>query len=85
MERVSLLVFTITLLLITAPRLPAPISEEATPTPKPTAVAKPKPKPVAAPKPKPTPPSFAETWSGVTTESYFGQTSNLTIIASGRL
>jgi hypothetical protein len=55
----------ITLLIITVHRLPAPISEESTPPPKPAATLKPRPK-VVAPKPKPTPISFAGTWSGVT-------------------
>jgi len=52
------LLLPITLLLIAAHRLPAPISEEATtpkPQPKREATPKPKPKPEATPKPKPTP------------------------------
>jgi hypothetical protein len=61
-----------TLLLVTAHRLPAPISEEATPTPKPKqeSTPKPKPKPESTPKPKPTPNrSFAGTWTGNTTNT----------------
>jgi len=43
----------IALLLITAHRLPAPISEESTPTPPPEQSAKQKRKPLSKPKPKP--------------------------------
>jgi hypothetical protein len=54
-------------LLLFAPRLPAPISEETAPTPKPQpkreATPKPKPKPEAKPKPTPNR-SFAGTWIG---------------------
>lgn len=57
----------VTFLLITALRLPAPISEETTPSPKPKQESTPKPKPKveSTPKPKPTPnTSYAGTWSG---------------------
>ena len=59
----------VALLLITAHRLPAPISEETAATPKPQpkreATPKPKPKPEATPKPKPTPNrSFVGNWTG---------------------
>ena len=58
-------------LLLSAPRLPAPISEETAPSPKPQpkreATPKPKPKPEATPKPKPTPNrSFVGNWTGST-------------------
>src|SRR5438874_6451826 len=56
-------------LVSSAHRLPAPISEETAPTPKPQptreATPKPKPKPEATPKPKPTPNrSFVGNWTG---------------------
>jgi hypothetical protein len=59
----------IALLLVSVVSLPAPISEETTPTPKPQAkreaTPKPKPKLEATPKPKPTPNrSFAGNWTG---------------------
>jgi len=58
---------TFYLLLATSQRLPAPISEEANPTPKPQpkreATPRPKPKPAAIPKPTPNR-SFAGNWSG---------------------
>jgi len=59
----------LTLLLMTAHRLPAPISEESTPTPKPKQESTPRPKPKteAAPKPKAASKlSFTGTWSGTT-------------------
>lgn len=53
---------------LTTPRLPAPIVEEASPTPKrkPIVKATPKSKPKPTPPPRPSPPrfSFAGTWSG---------------------
>ena len=55
------------ILMLTASRLPAPIFEKKTPTPKPAA-PKPKPakKPIAERKPPATPaPRFAGTWSGI--------------------
>jgi hypothetical protein len=60
------------LLFAAAHRLPAPISEEATPTPKPKQESTPRPKPKveSTPKPKAAPKlSFAGTWSGTTTNT----------------
>jgi hypothetical protein len=59
----------IALLLVSVVSLPAPISEETAPTPKPQpkqeTTPKPKPKPAATPKPKPTPNrSFVGNWTG---------------------
>jgi hypothetical protein len=59
----------IALLLVSVVSLPAPISEETAPTPKPQpkreAAPRPKPKPEATPKPKPTPNrSFVGNWTG---------------------
>jgi hypothetical protein len=84
MRRPFAAAFSVALLFISAHRLPAPIVEELTPTPAPKATRTPKPTPkaVATPKPKPTPISFAGTWSGMVKESYFGQTSNLTLLVS---
>jgi hypothetical protein len=69
-NRVTRTVFffvVVSILLLFAHQLPAPISEETAPTPKPQPKreATPKPKPAATPKPKPTPSrSFAGTWTG---------------------
>jgi hypothetical protein len=60
LRRTLISLLTVVLLLITAPRLPAPIVEEVTPSPKPAATAKPKPKAVAKPKPV----SLAGNWTG---------------------
>jgi hypothetical protein len=79
----TLILAFLTIFFLVAHRLPAPIQEtHESPTPAARPSAKPKPKSAPTPKPKPTPMSFAGTWSGTTTESYFGQTSNLTIIVS---
>jgi hypothetical protein len=71
MNRIVRVLFTLTLLLITLPRLPAPISEvpQTTPTPKPKreAISKPKQKAETTPKPKVSPTrSFAGAWAGIT-------------------
>jgi hypothetical protein len=67
----------IALLLVTAHRLPAPISEipETTPTPKPKreVISKTKPKPEESLKPKASPSlSFAGTWTGSTVNTWSG-------------
>jgi hypothetical protein len=74
MKRTLALLLAVAVLLITAHRLPAPISEapETTPTPKPKREMTPrsKPKPEATPKPAATPNrSFAGTWTGSTADS----------------
>ena len=68
------LTLSFAILLITAHRLPAPISEapETTPSPQPNreVIPRPKPKPKAIAKPRATPSrSFAGTWSGSTVNS----------------
>ncbi|HXP34585.1 MAG TPA: hypothetical protein VN827_03465 [Chthoniobacterales bacterium] len=73
----TLLTVSVTLLLVSAHRLPAPIAEETTPTPTPKpkqeATSKPKPKPEAVPKVKASPThSFAGIWSGSTINSWSG-------------
>jgi hypothetical protein len=80
-------------LFLSAPHLPAPISEnpDTTPTPKPKREAtRPKPKPEATPKPAATPNrSFAGAWSGstVSNTSYFVKISDdeKTVLISWRL
>jgi hypothetical protein len=69
MSRKIRVLLSIALLLVTAHRLPAPISEvsETTPTPKPKrdVTSRPKPKPETTPKPRATlNRSFAGTWTG---------------------
>jgi len=61
MKRTLVLFVSITLLLVTAHRLPAPIVEETTPTPAPQESAKPKPKRITKPK---VTTKFAGTWTG---------------------
>jgi hypothetical protein len=73
MNRIVCILVLAIALLVFAPRLPAPISEETAPTPKPQpkreATPKPKPKPEAKPKPTPNR-SFAGTWTGSTADTW---------------
>jgi len=65
MKPPAALFFAVIVLIITAPRLPAPIVEE--PTPKPGSTVKPKPRVIAPPKPKPPAILFAGNWRGIAT------------------
>ena len=92
MKRLAALFFGVIVLIVTAPRLPAPISEETTPSP----TAKPKPKrvtesqpdrsaksppPISSPTPSPHK-RFAGTWSGVMPEVPWGNVQTELIVDS---